>query len=865
MLRGSNDACADNQQQQVPVKVEHSVSDAAVAVPTQPKEGSTKAESVPASQAAAANVNSTHSMEAERSTAEQVINSDAVEQQRTQSLPLESRSNPKTPKNDTRSRKSPEAGVVSSREPSAVPSLQRSMVGDKLQSGVRGKGTEATRGGESPSPQPTGAPSVDRQSSVVDDRAASSPSLNLPPKTGEDKCPENIKVDQGDAVAPDELGKVRDEHEESEHESRHAPDDCARIAEAEDSAAVEEGMEGNAEVVEVEDAGAAPKLAMPASALKRKIRVVDIPSHNLKSGASPRQNNGDAADGGKKKGRVVSRSGSNRRQRGQGHTGAQNRSKSTSGPKPLTHERGREKTSGAAVATGRQRSTSRKYFSRDPRDRPWLSNFDRNGCVSWNRSKGLSPERRSVSAGKYRTSVGIPPFSELTMSNVRRHAQQFPGARHPFANHGQSFSEESSQFRSCVSQDAMSLENACDILQMRLSKRLRYDGAREQRASMPSHQRQAKNMAEGGVRGRKTVDADVDNYVSKMRAGLKTDGRGRGPQPWPGRAGRPGTSGHPATARHSLSGPPGRRVIQPSRLEEELKLTFRPNISKYAHALPRNQVPCHQRLYTPRDVTPRRRTVGITDDQMPPPSSRVRELMDSMNCVLFQPNISRRAKAIENEKKFSDRLYPAKELERLRRDKARSQSPGCSPRRSPAISPHPSLRHTREVERAERSFRPAISPRARRMEYGEPFYERLYPCKESRMDEHDREANTPCNSPRQAAREGRAVSPRHSARPGRPSERAVPSFRPDISPRSEASRRSLFPYDWMHPSKAVTRGDAKGQASGHQFDIEFPRQRGGGGQGRSSHNEKERVKKSAIRAQNAPEEPTRTSRICANS
>ncbi|KAH9598925.1 hypothetical protein LSM04_004017 [Trypanosoma melophagium] len=182
-------------------------------------------------------------------------------------------------------------------------------------------------------------------------------------------------------------------------------------------------------------------------------------------------------------------------------------------------------------------------------------------------------------------------------------------------------------------------------------------------------------------------------------------------------------------------------------IESSNFVLFRPDISPRARAIA-NGNPFHQRLYPSKEELERRRAKSQSPPVSPRRPSPQRGSVQISPRLLerpapppevpsysFRPEISPRAKNIENVHPFHQRLYPEKELLKRR---AKSQSPPVSPRRpspqrgSVQISPRLLERPAPPPEVPSYSFRPEISPRAKSISRQGPFYERLYQLKDEK-------------------------------------------------------------------------------------------------------------------------------------
>ncbi|EKF32938.1 hypothetical protein MOQ_003202 [Trypanosoma cruzi marinkellei] len=206
---------------------------------------------------------------------------------------------------------------------------------------------------------------------------------------------------------------------------------------------------------------------------------------------------------------------------------------------------------------------------------------------------------------------------------------------------------------------------------------------------------------------------------------------------------------------------------------------------------------------TPRGNLPRRRR-NLTNDgstespsqslPMTPARSSARQKVSEEPLPTFKPEISKFARETQQSKiPYHERLYSPKP------SPAQAGPGGALNGTSPRLSP-------RMVELSDGAtpplFRPEISPMAKAIENGAPFYERLYQIKAE--VEPGREGKSlrqsPPISPRRPTRPIQ-LSPRLLERHAPPTETITYSFHPKISPRAMSMEAHGPVYERLYPIK----------------------------------------------------------------
>ncbi|KEG14056.1 hypothetical protein DQ04_00641000 [Trypanosoma grayi] len=442
---------------------------------------------------------------------------------------------------------------------------------------------------------------------------------------------------------------------------------------------------------------------------------------------------------------------------------------------------------------------------------PTASTLQHTESVSKRSSQQIERDRKSMSAdvthminGKNEANKGLPHFSELTVDSLRRIA----GDPHAEMGEGEPGHEmvytDSSLFQTCISlptEDARRSRRNRTTSNSYVDPHGRRRTPRKNRVSAipPFQRRLLHDMEEKKRRDHNEIERSLGEYTFHPQTGTPEHGR------LPRRRHTPagGTRAqHYNSARAATPHVPYHRAV----IMEEPLPTFKPEISKYARETQRSNIPYHERLYTPRAVSPQvEEWGGPLNGQSPQLSPRMMELIDGAYPPLFHPDISPRAKAIETNGPFYERLYPTKEeLERRRHTEHDVQSPTTTPRRSPCrashVSPRLLERPSPPANVVPYSFRPEISPRAMSIENPRPFYERLYPEKAELEQRHARGVSPPV-SPRRSPRRVTQLSPRLLERAPPPPDTHPYSFHPEISPRAMSMERHGPVYERLYPSK----------------------------------------------------------------
>ncbi|RNF24330.1 hypothetical protein TcG_00815 [Trypanosoma cruzi] len=324
--------------------------------------------------------------------------------------------------------------------------------------------------------------------------------------------------------------------------------------------------------------------------------------------------------------------------------------------------------------------------------------------------------------------------SELTVESLRKfNARSFEGTHWERYKEGEEYTD-SSLYKTCLS------PGTTEAGSFRMGKGLprRFAGyndcggaslRRQELAIPPFHRRLILDMEEKFRREKRSMEHSLNEYTFHPRTTCTP--RGHLPQ----RRRNPTNGGSTESPCQSLAMTPARSSARHKVLEEPLP-TFKPEISKFARETQRPKIPYHERLYSSRPSPARAGPGGALNGTSPHLSPRMAELIDGATPPLFRPEISPRAKAIENGAPFYERLYQVKaDVEPSREGKSLMQSPPISPRRPTRpiqLSPRLLERPAPPAETPPYSFHPQISPRAMSMESHGPVYERLYPIKDER-------------------------------------------------------------------------------------------------------------------------------------
>ncbi|KAF8293227.1 putative Flagellum attachment zone protein 19 [Trypanosoma cruzi] len=394
--------------------------------------------------------------------------------------------------------------------------------------------------------------------------------------------------------------------------------------------------------------------------------------------------------------------------------------------------------------------------------------------------------------------------SELTVESLRKfNARGFEGTHWERYNEGEEYTD-SSRYKTCFS------PGTTDAGSFRMGKGLprRFAGyndcggassRRQELAIPPFHRRLILDMEEKFRREKRSMEHSLNEYTFHPRTTCTP--RGHLPQ----RRRNPTNGGSTESPCQSLAMTPARSSARHKVLEEPLP-TFKPEISKFARETQRPKIPYHERLYSPRPSPAQAGPGGALNGTSPHLSPRMVELLDGATPPLFRPEISSMAKAIENGAPFYERLYQVKaDVEPSREGKSLLQSPPISPRRPTRpiqLSPRLLERPAPPAETLPYSFHPEISPRAKAMENGAPFYERLYQVKADVEPSREGKSllQSPPISPRRPTRPIQ-LSPRLLERPAPPAETIPYSFHPQISPRAMSMESHGPVYERLYPIK----------------------------------------------------------------
>lgn len=433
---------------------------------------------------------------------------------------------------------------------------------------------------------------------------------------------------------------------------------------------------------------------------------------------------------------------------------------------------------------------------------------------------GIYTKRKRKLVNEYRTEAddkeNSPQISPLTLQNVGRHIRESGGVHKGYTAR-RCYSSESSLFKSCVSlnTDPKTASPRKRSVRRGGGRQIERTGRALQRLNIPAyHRRLIIDMHQKGISERQAEEgSNSDDW-------LHTAGMGRRYSVSPERSARLGGHDRLPQRRYHSTIDGNRYGYSPrgasnDRLPERRRSkrgedyrkehTYKPTISKFAQALPRSDVPCHERLYSARPSVQRNKNADGEDYEAPALSPRLQEFVNNSSFELFRPHISKRARALEVEAPFYDRLHPSKE--ELARKRPEEPKPVSTPRVSTSrpISISPRLLARREPPPPESlpSFRPMITPRAKGVECSKPFYDRLHPSKEQRarkQKEEEPKSAPPRTSPRRAVSVSQRLLEPHQPPPY---EKYDPSFRPEISPRARALERDgpfhkrlyLTPYE----------------------------------------------------------------------
>ncbi|ORC93440.1 uncharacterized protein TM35_000013170 [Trypanosoma theileri] len=452
-----------------------------------------------------------------------------------------------------------------------------------------------------------------------------------------------------------------------------------------------------------------------------------------------------------------------------------------------------------------------------------LSDVKINATVKENLSNDASPgasaekdknvkrdsQNLQLGNGNIEENGGVINMTPLTIGNLGKLNGNESGIVEVEEENGDISYSESSLFMSCISMPTADMREI--MRDRKLSKegmkaiyRQKNQGRLQESIIPPFHRRLLLDMEEIRERDRRIVARSIEEYTFQP----KTSGRraSRLPQrlqkSFGAAAAAPPPPPETVTELRAASQERSRSTSR-RKLEAKPLPTFKPEISKYARETQRSAIPYHERLYTPKPASPGDGT-GLSNSHSPQGSPRMADLIEGSNSQLFRPDISPRARAIENGNPFHHRLYPSRE--ELERRRAKSQSPPVSPRRSSPqrgnvqISPR-LLERPVPPDVPSYPFHPEISPRAKVIENSRPFHQRLYPEKE--ILQRRAASQSPPVSPRRSSpqRGPVQISQRLLDRPAPPPDTTTYSFRPEISPRARSiSRQGPF-YERLYQTK----------------------------------------------------------------
>nr|CCD13497.1 unnamed protein product [Trypanosoma congolense IL3000] len=414
-----------------------------------------------------------------------------------------------------------------------------------------------------------------------------------------------------------------------------------------------------------------------------------------------------------------------------------------------------------------------------------------------------------------------PYVSPLTLINVGKHVRESGGMTKGFTARPDCRSD-SSGFKSCVSLTSSApapSRNRRNVYTPR-SKRIEETGKALQKLNIPAyHRRLILDLHQRNITERYAAGNMVEDWMSApyMEAGYSMS-----PEKWgrngasPEQSARYGISpaaspraGYDYSQRRNYSVTAGGRHEHhprsafnsrsperaPYGMDNKMgnEPSYKPVISNYARRLRRSRIPCHERLYSARPASRRAKDSPGGDDETPPSTPRKQDLASKSDFELFRPHISKRARALSFAEPFYSRLHPPK------RERVPSPPPE-PPKPVPRLSSMKPIRVSARLLRrptppppdSPPSFRPKISARARSVEPGRPFYDRLHPGKVERPPKQKAKQTTPRVSPRRSmSRRSTPAIPERLLEPPPPPpyEKYDPTFRPEISPRARALER----------------------------------------------------------------------------